>query len=111
MNSNIIELTSKNFHKELETDLPVLIDFWAPWCMPCRMIGPTIEILADQYRGMAKVCKLNVDNEPALAAQFGVMSIPTVVVMKNGIVCDKQVGALPKQHYSDMLNKCVKKAV
>lgn len=112
MSANIVDLTSKNFISEVkDTDQVVLIDFWASWCMPCRMVSPTIDKLAEQYKGSVKVCKVNIDKELALANQFGIQSIPTVVAVKNGVVCDKLIGAMPKQNYTNMLDKCLKKAV
>lgn len=108
MNANIVELTSRNFTNEVRnTDQIVLIDFWATWCMPCRMVSPTIDSLAEQYKGRVKVCKVNIDKEPELANQFGILSIPTVVAVKNGAVIDKLVGAMPKQHYTGMLGKYI----
>jgi len=104
MSKNVLELTSGNFDKEvLQSDKPVLIDFWASWCMPCRMVAPTIESLADEYVDKAKICKVNVDDQPDLAGKFGIMSIPTVVVIKDGKVTAKSVGAQSKQAYANML--------
>ena len=88
-----LKITDKNFNKEvLESDKVVLIDFWAPWCAPCRMMGPVIEQLAAEYDGKAKVGKVNVDEETGLAQQFQVMSIPTIVLMKNGKVINQLIG-------------------
>ena len=107
MSDNVRELTGANFDTEvMKSDKPVLIDFWATWCMPCRMVAPTIDALADDYAGKAKICKVNVDEQPELAGKFGIMSIPTVVIMKDGKVCTKTVGAHSKQAYVDMLAKC-----
>jgi thioredoxin 1 len=107
MSNNVKDLTGLNFDSEvMQSDKPVLIDFWASWCMPCRMVAPTIEALADEYVGKAKICKVNVDDQPDLAGKFGIMSIPTVVVIKAGKVCSKTVGAQSKQAYADMLAKC-----
>ncbi len=104
MNKNVLELTSANFDSEvMKSDKPVLIDFWATWCMPCRMVAPTIDALADEYAGKAKICKVDVDDQPDLAGKFGIMSIPTVVVIKNGKVSAKGVGAQSKQAYAEML--------
>ncbi len=112
MSANIVDLTSRNFTNEVRnTDQVVMIDFWATWCMPCRMVSPTIDQLAEQYKGSIKVCKVNIDKEPELANQFGIMSIPTVIAVKNGVVCDKLVGAMPKQYYAKMLDNCLTKAV
>ena len=91
-----INITNENFHEEvLNSDKPVLIDFWASWCGPCRMIAPIIEEIA-QERSDIKVGKINVDDEPALASQFGIMSIPTLVVMKDGELVNQAVGVRPK---------------
>ena len=106
MSKNVIDLTSKSFDAEvMNSKIPVLIDFWATWCMPCRMVAPTLEALADEYVSKAKVCKVNVDDEPDLAGKFGIMSIPTVVVIKDGKITAKSVGAQSKQAYADMLAK------
>ncbi len=99
-----ITLTKENFEAEvLRSDIPVLVDFWAPWCGPCRMLAPTVEQLAEEYEGKAKVCKVNVDDEGDLAAQFGIASIPTVLVFKNGEVTDTSVGVKTKAQLAAML--------
>jgi len=100
----LITFTKQNFEEEaLNADLPVLIDFWAPWCGPCRMVSPIIDEIAEEVSAFAKVGKVNVDEEPELAQKFGIMSIPTVVVLKGGQVVQKVVGARPKQAFLDML--------
>jgi thioredoxin 1 len=96
-------LNDANFKQEvLESDLPVLVDFWAEWCMPCRMIAPMIEEIAKEYDGKLKVCKLNVDEAQTTASSYEVMSIPTLIIFKNGEAVDKLVGAVPK---SDLVSK------
>ncbi|MFD0999093.1 thioredoxin [Ohtaekwangia kribbensis] len=91
-----IELTDANFDSIINSDKPVLVDFWAEWCGPCKMIGPVVEELAGDYDGKAVIGKLNVDENPNVTARFGVRSIPTLLVFKGGQIVDKQVGAVPK---------------
>ena len=100
---SVINIKKNNFQNEvLNSEMPVLLDFWAPWCGPCRMVGPIVDEIADEH-GDIKVGKVNVDEQPELAAQFGVMSIPTLVVMKGGKVVNKMVGARPKAQILAML--------
>jgi len=91
-----IILTDSNFDEVINSGKPVLVDFWAEWCGPCKMIGPVVEELAGDYDGRAVVAKLNVDENPQTTAKFGVRSIPTLLVFKGGQIVDKQVGAVPK---------------
>ena len=100
---SVINIKKNNFQNEvLNSEMPVLLDFWAPWCGPCRMVGPIVDEIADE-RVDIKVGKVNVDEQPELAAQFGVMSIPTLVVMEGGKVVNKAVGARPKAQSLAML--------
>lgn len=99
-----LKITRENFENEvMKSNIPVLIDFWAPWCGPCRMMEPIIEQLADEYEGKAKVGKVNVDEEGELSQAFGVMSIPTIVLVKDGKVVKQAVGARPKAEVEAML--------
>jgi thioredoxin 1 len=91
-----IVLTDANFDEVINSGKPVLVDFWAEWCGPCKMIGPVVEELAGDYDGKAVIAKLNVDENPQTTAKFGVRSIPTLLVFKGGQVVDKQIGAVPK---------------
>jgi len=98
-----LELTKENFDREvLQSEKPVLIDFWASWCMPCRMVAPVVEELSQEKADTVKVCKVNVDDQPELAAKFGIMSIPTLMVIKNGKVVNTSVGAKSKQAILNM---------
>lgn len=100
---SVTTITENNFRKEvLESKKPVLLDFWAAWCGPCRMVAPVLEEVAEE-RTDIRVGKVNVDEEPDLAGEFGVMSIPTLVVMKDGKVAAKIVGAVPKEEILSML--------
>ena len=100
---SVITITKENFEAEvLNTDKPVLVDFWATWCGPCRMVSPVVDEIADE-RSDVKVGKINVDEQPELAARFGIMSIPTLMVFKDGKVADQAVGVRPKNLIEAML--------
>ncbi len=102
----VIDINKRNFKNEvLEASEPVLLDFWAPWCAPCRMLSPIVDEVAEEHTGKVKVCKVNIDEEPELANEFGVMSIPTLVVMKNGQPAGATVGMQSKKQVIALLEK------
>ncbi len=99
-----MKVDDSNFKQEvLESDIPVLVDFWAPWCAPCSMVAPVVEEIAKEYQGKVKVCKINVDEAQQTAANYGIMSIPTLNIFKNGEVMEQIVGALPKSALEDKI--------
>ena len=101
-----VEVTDANFKKEvLESPIPVLVDFWAEWCGPCKMIAPVVEQLSSYFQGKLKVGKVDVDSNQQTSMQFGIRSIPTLLVFKNGKVVDQIVGALPKAALTDKISK------
>ncbi len=100
-----IEITKENFEEVvLKNQLPVLVDFWATWCGPCKMIGPIVEEIAEELEGKVAVGKINVDKQPELANRYGVMSIPTLLVFKNGQITNKKIGYMPKEKILEMLD-------
>ena len=108
MSENVKEITSINFSNEvLKSDTPVLVDFWAEWCGPCRAIGPVVEEIANDYDGKVSVGKLNVDNENQLAMEYGVRSIPALLIFNNGTVVNQIVGAVTKNRITDILDTVI----
>ncbi|MDP4180340.1 MAG: thioredoxin [Bacillota bacterium] len=104
--AKVITITKENFEQEvINSDMTVLVDFWATWCGPCMTIGPVIDSIAEDYEGKIKVCKLNVDNEGELTRKFRVMSIPTILFFKNGEIVDKIVGARSKAEFIEVIKK------
>lgn len=103
---NVLEFNDQNFEAEvLKADTPVLVDFWAEWCGPCKALTPVIEELANDYQGKAKVGKLNVDHSPETAGKYGIRGIPTVLLFKNGEIAEQQVGVVPKETFSGLIDK------
>jgi len=106
--SSAIAISAAEFDQEvLRSEEPVLADFWAPWCMPCRMLAPTIDQIAEDYRGRVKVVKINTDENQQLAAKYGIRGIPTLIIFKNGEPIDRAVGVQPKAVLSEKLDKAI----
>lgn len=104
MANSIVNVTDATFkHEVLESELPVLVDFWAAWCGPCRMVAPVVESIANEYNGRLKVAKVDVDHNPNIAGQLGIMSIPTLIVFKGGQVAKAMVGYIPKDQMKKQL--------
>lgn len=104
--NQVLHTTDATFEADvLHSDIPVLVDFWAPWCGPCKMIAPILDELAPEFAGKAKIVKVNVDENQLVAGQFGVRSIPTLLLVKNGSVVATQVGALPKSQLANFINQ------
>ena len=101
--SKPVEITDSNFEEIISSEKPVLVDFWAEWCGPCKMIGPVVEELANEFDGKAIIGKVDVDTNPEVSAKFGIRSIPTLLVFKGGEIVDKQVGAVPKAVLSEKI--------
>jgi thioredoxin 1 len=101
-----VEVTDANFEEEvLKSDIPVLVDYWAVWCAPCRMIAPLVEEISEEKDGIIKVAKMDVDSNQATATKFGIRSIPTLMIFKNGEVVDQIIGAVPKSMIEEKLQK------
>ena len=105
MSGDIQHLTDADFDEAIKGDSPILVDFWAAWCAPCRMIAPVLEELAGEYGGRARVGKVNVDEQGAIAQRFGIQSIPTLMLFKKGEVADKVVGVASKDALTQLLDK------
>jgi thioredoxin 1 len=104
----VIEVNDNNFDEVvIKSDKPVLVDFWAEWCGPCRMVGPIIEEISNEYSGKALVVKCDVDSCPGVAAKYGIRNIPTILFFKDGKIADKQVGAVPKSNFVTKLNTLI----
>ena len=106
MAENVIEFTDNGFESDvIKAGTPVLVDFWAEWCGPCKMIGPIVEEIANEYAGRIKVGKMNVDLNPVVPPQYGIRSIPSLLIFKDGAVSDQIVGAVPKNNITEILDK------
>ncbi len=108
MTNNLVEITDDNFDAEvLESELPVLVDFWAEWCGPCKMISPIVEEIASDYNGKVKVGKVNIDYNQQVAMTYGIRGIPALLVFKSGSVANQIVGAVPKNHITQILDEVI----
>ncbi len=107
-NNTLIQVADSEFDsKVLGSDLPCLVDFWAPWCGPCKAIGPVINELAEEYAGRVQIAKMNVDDNPATPGRFGIRAIPTLILFKDGEVVDQITGAVGKAQLTEMINKAL----
>ena len=106
--ANLVQLDDGNYEEKIsKSDKPVLVDFWAPWCGPCKAIGPVVEELAETYKDRAIIAKINVDENPKAASAWSVRSIPTIILFKNGKVFDTIIGLVPKERLVDFINKAL----
>jgi thioredoxin 1 len=105
---SMVQFTDANFEQEvLKSEKPVLVDFWAPWCGPCRAVGPVVEDLAEVYKDRVKVGKMNIDDNPKTATAYGVMSIPTLILFSKGDIMDKLIGLSPKERLEGLIKKAL----
>jgi len=108
MTDKTITVTDANFEKEvIKSDIPVLVDFWAEWCMPCKMVTPILKEIAEEMEGKIKIAKLNVDNSPQSAGQYGIRSIPSLLIFKSGSVVEQMIGALPKKTIQQKIDNVI----
>jgi len=108
MTDKTITVTDANFEKEvIKSDIPVLVDFWAEWCMPCKMVTPILKEIAEEMEGKIKIAKLNVDNSPQSAGQYGIRSIPSLLIFKSGSVVEQMIGALPKNTIQQKIDNVI----
>jgi thioredoxin 1 len=105
MSGNVLELTDANFDETIRSDMPVLVDFWAPWCGPCKMMAPLVEELSKEFQGKAKICKLNTDESRDSAIDFNISAIPTIIIFKSGQIQKKWVGLTSKKNLIDAINE------
>jgi thioredoxin 1 len=107
MAGNVLELTDADFDETIHSDMPVLVDFWAPWCGPCKMMAPLVEELSKEFEGKAKICKLNTDESRDSAIDFNITAIPTIIIFKNGQIQKKWVGLTSKKNLIDAINELI----